>query len=123
MNIAIVDDKDILRERIADIVNGEISDSVILQYPSGESFLEDYVHQKKLQVAPFDLVTMDYSMPGGKTGVETIREMRKRGYDDRILMFSTHDLSYLKNDNYLGINKILFKDDTDGFISFLQSLK
>jgi hypothetical protein len=58
------------------------------------------------------------------TGIETIEEMRNRGYDDRILLFSTHDMKDLEKDNnYLGIDKFLSKDDIEGLVKYLGSLK
>ena len=121
-SIAIIDQKDYMRERLSGIVKKELLDPFIVQFSIGKSFLDKYDDYKNLQIAPFDLVTIGYNMDRDRGVVDTIEEMEKRGYPDKVLLLGLTDLSYLDG-RYLNIDKILFKNDVEGFENYLRSLK
>ncbi|TXG77535.1 MAG: response regulator transcription factor [Rhodocyclaceae bacterium] len=101
LSVAIVDDHQIVRAGFRDMLEDELGVELAFEAGSGEAALE-MVCSKACNV-----MLLDLSLPG-KSGVDTLREMRQRHPDVRVLVLSgfpeeRYALSMLRNgaDGYL----------------------
>lgn len=101
LSVAIVDDHQIVRAGFRDMLEDELGVELAFEAGSGEAALE-LVRSK-----PCNVMLLDLSLPG-KSGVDTLREMRQRHPDVRVLVLSgfpeeRYALSMLRNgaDGYL----------------------
>lgn len=85
LNIAICDDEEIIREQIKGLIEKQKADFYFDTYKTGEELLAAKKH--------FDVIFLDIQMDG-KNGIETARELRKRG-EDAVLIFITGIKEYV----------------------------
>ena len=81
MRIAIVDDEEIVRKRLKQILEKE--GHRVETYPSGESFLGS------LDGSPFDLVFLDVILPG-MGGMEILQAIKARTPDTEVILITGH---------------------------------
>lgn len=101
LTISIVDDHMIVRAGFRQMLADELGFDLAFEAGSGEDALE------MVKAKPCDVMLLDLSLPG-KSGVDTLREMRQRHPDVRVLVLSgfpeeRYALSMLRNgaDGYL----------------------
>ncbi len=86
LTIAIVDDHPIVIEGLQKLLTTEFKDSKILEFTSGDEFV-NYLKETKVGI---DIVLLDISMPG-KKGTELCTEIKHIEPSIRILAFSNHN--------------------------------
>lgn len=84
--ILVVDDHQLFREGLAQMINRETDLEVPFEAGDEESALQ------LLQKVKVDMVIVDISLPGGN-GIELVKEIRSRDGDMPILVLSMHDES------------------------------
>lgn len=84
INVAIVEDNDVIREGIAALINGTPDYNCVGAYSDCETFLEE-VTQKDINV-----VLMDIGL-NGMSGIEGIKLCKKKNPDINILMLSVYE--------------------------------
>ncbi|MGB0129370.1 MAG: response regulator transcription factor [Rhodocyclaceae bacterium] len=101
LTISIVDDHQIVRAGFREMLADELGVALAFEAGTGEDALEMVKGQ------PCDVMLLDLSLPG-KSGVDTLREMRQRHPEIRVLVLSgfpeeRYALSMLRNgaDGYL----------------------
>jgi two-component system, NarL family, invasion response regulator UvrY len=101
LTIAIVDDHQIVRAGFREMLSDELGVELAFEAGTGEDALE------MVKRSPCAVMLLDLSLPG-KSGVDTLREMRQRHPDIRVLVLSgfpeeRYALSMLRNgaDGYL----------------------
>jgi two-component system, NarL family, invasion response regulator UvrY len=101
LTIAIVDDHHIVRAGFREMLSDELGVELAFEAGTGEDALE------MVKGSPCAVMLLDLSLPG-KSGVDTLREMRQRHPDIRVLVLSgfpeeRYALSMLRNgaDGYL----------------------
>lgn len=101
LSISIVDDHQIVRAGFKEMLANEFGVALVFEAATGEDALE------MVKAKPCDVMLLDLSLPG-KSGVDTLREMRQRHPDVRVLVLSgfpeeRYALSMLRNgaDGYL----------------------
>lgn len=101
LTISIVDDHQIVRAGFREMLSDEMGVELAFEAGSGEAALE------MVKSRPCDVMLLDLSLPG-KSGIDTLREMRQRHPDVRVLVLSgfpeeRYALSMLRNgaDGYL----------------------
>lgn len=82
IKVLVVDDSVVVRKIVTDALNADPSLEVVGTAPNGKLAL-----MKWKQLKP-DAITMDIEMPV-MNGIEAVRELRKMGCKDPIIMFST----------------------------------
>lgn len=82
IKVLVVDDSVVVRKIVTDALNADPSLEVVGTAPNGKLAL-----MKWKQLKP-DAITMDIEMPE-MNGIEAVRELRKMGCKDPIIMFST----------------------------------
>lgn len=95
LSVAIVDDHQIVRAGFRDMLEGELGIELAFEAASGEAALE------LVRTTPCQVMLLDLSLPG-KSGVDTLREMRQRHPDVHVLVLSgfpeeRYALSMLRN--------------------------
>ena len=82
--VAIVDDKNLIRDFVTEIVETLSPKADCHPYETGDTFLEAYTTD-----GPFDAVLLDNTMPG-KCGTKVVEEMTEQGYPtDNICILSS----------------------------------
>ncbi len=101
LTISIVDDHQIVRAGFREMISDELGVELAFEAGSGEDALE------MARTRQCDVMLLDLSLPG-KSGVDTLREMRQRHPEVRVLVLSgfpeqRYALSMLRNgaDGYL----------------------
>ncbi len=101
LTISIVDDHQIVRAGFREMLSDELGVELAFEAGTGEDALE------MVKGKPCDVMLLDLSLPG-KSGVDTLREMRQRHPEIRVLVLSgfpeeRYALSMLRNgaDGYL----------------------
>jgi two-component system, NarL family, invasion response regulator UvrY len=101
LTIAIVDDHQIVRAGFREMLADELGVELAFEAGTGEDALE------MVKGTPCAVMLLDLSLPG-KSGIDTLREMRQRHPDTRVLVLSgfpeeRYALSMLRNgaDGYL----------------------
>lgn len=84
INVAIVEDNDVIREGISALINGTPNYKCIGAYPDCESFLEELM-QKDINV-----VLMDIGL-NGMSGIEGMKLSRKKKPELNILMLTVYE--------------------------------
>ena len=82
MKIAVVDDEEGNRKLMKSRMEALRPGAKIYLYINGDFFLDKYTED-----GPFGIVFMDNHMPG-KSGLEVVEEIRKRGYEGPVCMNS-----------------------------------
>ena len=82
IKVLVVDDSVVVRKIVTDALNADPNLEVVGTAPNGKLAL-----MKWKQLKP-DAITMDIEMPE-MNGIEAVRELRKMGCKDPIIMFST----------------------------------
>lgn len=83
MRVLVVDDSVVFRSQIKEALTGQSDIEVVGVAADGRIALD-----RLEQISP-DLITLDYEMPN-LNGLETIREMRRRGFKTKIILFTAH---------------------------------
>jgi DNA-binding NarL/FixJ family response regulator len=100
--IILVEDHQILREGLRQIMQGEQRFSLVEEFVDGRSFL------KRLHVLDADLVILDISLPD-MSGLEIIKRIRNRNLTTRLLVLSAHHSARFIN--------TAFHNGADGFVA------
>ena len=82
LNVLVVDDSLIIRKTLTTALE-ELGHTVVAQAKSGKEALELYAKHMP------DLVTLDITMPI-MSGIEALKEMKKRYPDVRVIMVTSH---------------------------------
>jgi DNA-binding NarL/FixJ family response regulator len=104
IQVAIVDDHQIVRTGFRELLSEDSSISIIFEAASGDEALE------KLRTTQCDVLLLDISLPG-KSGVDVLRAVRQRHPDIKVLILSgfpeeSYALAMIRN----GANGYLCKD-------------
>ena len=90
VKILIVDDHPIMRVGIAALISSSKEMECVGQAGTGEEAIQQHAALKP------DVTLMDLRLPG-ISGVETIRRIRQRAPDARIIVLTNYDLPEYKN--------------------------
>jgi two-component system nitrate/nitrite response regulator NarL len=102
--LLLVDDHPMLRRGMADLLNLESDVCVVAQAGDGQEAL-DYLRDHEV-----DLVVLDHHMPV-LTGIETLKEIKARDIDAKILLFTVSDSGDdVQEALKLGVDGYLLKD-------------
>ena len=102
--LLLVDDHPMLRRGMADLLNLESDVCVVAQAGDGQEAL-DYLQNHEV-----DLVVLDHHMPV-LTGIETLKEIKARDIDAKILLFTVSDSGDdVQEALKLGVDGYLLKD-------------
>lgn len=102
--LLLVDDHPMLRRGMADLLNLESDVCVVEQAGDGQEAL-DYLRDHEV-----DLVVLDHHMPV-LTGIETLKEIKARDIDAKILLFTVSDSGDdVQEALKLGVDGYLLKD-------------
>lgn len=102
--LLLVDDHPMLRRGMADLLNLESDVCVVAQAGDGQEAL-DYLQDHEV-----DLVVLDHHMPV-LTGIETLKEIKARDIDAKILLFTVSDSGDdVQEALKLGVDGYLLKD-------------
>lgn len=117
--VLIADDEAIIREGIKCLLDWESLGFSIV----GEASTGDQAYQEILRLSP-DVVLMDIRMPG-MLGIDVIREVRKKGFDGKIMIVSGYsDFHYAQEAIHYGVQDYLTKPiDEDELQNSLLTLK
>jgi len=104
IQVAIVDDHQIVRTGFRELLSEDSSISIGFEAANGDEALE------KLRTSPCDVLLLDISLPG-KSGVDVLRTVRQRYPDIKVLILSgfpeeSYALAMIRN----GANGYLCKD-------------
>lgn len=106
-NVYIADDHEIVAKGVAELLKKVVKDTEVYAAKNGEELI-----RKVLSKAP-SLVILDIEMPI-KDGLETLEDLRKRGYRFPILMLSMlEERAVIQRAMDLGANGYLHKDCSD----------
>lgn len=106
INIALVDDQQLVRQGIASLIALSEHIKVSWQAENGEQALEQLVKQ------PVDVLLLDIRMPK-MNGIEVVKALRAQGNNQPVLMLTTFDDSELFLQSLqAGANGFLLKDVT-----------
>ncbi|MDI6803654.1 MAG: response regulator transcription factor [Bacteroidota bacterium] len=86
IKVAIVEDDNVIRNGIEYVLNNTLGFECVGSFNSGDVAL------KKLAIDDVDVVLMDINMPG-ISGIDCVRELRKRRSDLNILMLTVYETS------------------------------
>lgn len=112
INIVIVDDHKMLRQSLKSNLDRDESINIIADYSGGDELLN------KIKSLKVDIILLDVTMPG-ISGLETIKELRNRNFDTKVIALSMHDDNYIITDMIkAGVNGYVLKD-----CSFVELLK
>ncbi len=104
--IIIADDHAVLRAGLTQIISKEADLKVVAEVQSGEELLA------KINEIEFDLIVLDIGLPG-RSGIDTIKEIRKFFPNVPILIFSGYDETrYGIRAIQAGANGYISKEDT-----------
>ena len=104
INVALVDDQDLVRQGIAGLLSLDESITISWHATNGEHALE------QLQQSQPDVLLLDIRMPK-MNGIELIKELRAQGNSLPVLMLTTFDDSELFMQSLqAGANGFLLKD-------------
>ncbi|MDP2880891.1 MAG: response regulator transcription factor [Azonexus sp.] len=81
INVAIVDDHEIVRAGLREILANELGIAIAFEAASGEEALS------RLQESPCDVLLLDLALPG-QSGVDVLRTLRQRYPDLRVLVLT-----------------------------------
>lgn len=84
INVAIIEDNNIIREGLAALINGTEGYRCVGVFPTSEKFLEQIPHVK------MDVILMDIGLPG-MNGIEAIRKARELNPDLNFLMLTIYE--------------------------------
>lgn len=84
INVAIIEDNNIIREGLAALINGTEGYKCVGVYPTSEKFLEQIPHVK------MDVILMDIGLPG-MNGIEAISKARELDPDLNFLMLTIYE--------------------------------
>lgn len=93
--IGIIDDHQIVRQGLKDLLGNLGNYKVILEYENGISFLSALPDLKKIP----DLFILDYSMPS-INGIEVLKEMSESYPEYKVLLLTQHFEEQIINDAY-----------------------
>jgi len=106
LTVGIVDDHLIVRNGIREMLAGEVGLQILFEADSGEAAL-DHVRQ-----TPCHVMLLDLSLPG-KSGIDTLRDVRQRQPDVKVLILSGFsEESYARSMLRVGADGYLCKDCT-----------
>ncbi len=94
IKICIIDDHQIVRQGLKELLHKMDNFKVIEEFDNGEDFLEAL----PLKTAP-DVYILDYSMPN-LNGLEVLLELRKKNKEYRVLMLTQHFDEYIIDSAY-----------------------
>ncbi len=86
INVAIIEDNNIIREGLAALINGTDGYKCVGVYPTSEKFLQQIPHVK------MDVILMDIGLPG-MNGIEALKRAREINPDLNILMLTVYEES------------------------------
>ena len=86
INVAIIEDNNIIREGLAALINGTEGYRCVGVYPTSEKFLEQIPHIK------MDVILMDIGLPG-MNGIEALKKARELNPDLNFLMLTIYEES------------------------------
>lgn len=102
--VMIADDHSLVREGIRQLLEFDGSIEVISEAANGEECLE-----KLAQELP-EVLLLDINMPE-KNGLEVLEEIKKRGYDVKVLILTVHnELEYLIKAVDIGVDGYILKE-------------
>jgi DNA-binding NarL/FixJ family response regulator len=84
INVAIIEDNNIIREGLAALINGTEGYKCVGVYPTSEKFLEQIPYVK------MDVILMDIGLPG-MNGIEAIKKARELNPDLNFLMLTIYE--------------------------------
>lgn len=86
INVAIIEDNNIIREGLAALINGTEGYKCVGLYPTSEKFLE------QVPTLKMDVILMDIGLPG-MNGIEAIKKAREINPDLNFLMLTVYEES------------------------------
>jgi DNA-binding NarL/FixJ family response regulator len=86
INVAIIEDNNIIREGLAALINGTEGYKCVGVYPTSEKFLQQIMSVK------MDVILMDIGLPG-MNGIEALKKAREINPDLNILMLTIYEES------------------------------
>ncbi len=86
INVAIIEDNNIIREGLAALINGTEGYKCVGVYPTSEKFLEQIKYIK------MDVILMDIGLPG-MNGIEALKKAREINPDLNFLMLTIYEES------------------------------
>lgn len=104
INLMIADDHIMIREGIKQLLEFDGDMKVILETGDGEECIE------LLEKNNPDVLLLDINMPK-KNGIEVLSEIRKNGFDLKVLMLTVHnEVEYLIKAMDIGVDGYILKD-------------
>ncbi len=104
INVMLVDDHRLIREGITQLLEFSKEFEIVCEASNGEECLS------LLEKHKVDIILLDINMPV-LNGIDTLREIRKRGYDVKVLMLTVHDeVEYLEKAIDIGLEGYILKD-------------
>lgn len=104
INVMLVDDHRLIREGITQLLEFCKEFEIVCEASNGEECLS------LLEKHKVDIILLDINMPV-LNGIDTLREIRKRGYDVKVLMLTVHDeVEYLEKAIDIGLEGYILKD-------------
>lgn len=104
IKIMLVDDHNLIREGIRQLLEFNDDMRVICESSNGQECLE------MLQNVQIDILLLDINMPG-MNGIETLAEIRRRKIPTKVLMLTVHnEVEYLVRATDIGVEGYILKD-------------
>jgi len=104
IKVMLVDDHRLIREGITQLLEFCKEFEIVCEASNGEECLS------LLEKHKVDIILLDINMPV-LNGIDTLREIRKRGYDVKVLMLTVHDeVEYLEKAIDIGLEGYILKD-------------
>ncbi len=94
INICIIDDHEIVRQGLKDLLEKLGSFKVISEYENGELFIDSLPHDTKP-----DVYILDYSMPK-MNGIEVLQTLEEKEEEYKVLLLTQHFDETIINDAY-----------------------
>ncbi len=108
VRILMVDDHSILREGLKNVLESNKNLIVVGESEDGEDAL------KEIEKTEPELILLDISMPK-KDGIETLKQIRRRGFKVKVIMLTAH-----KEDKYI---VDAYKNGCDGYVIKTESVE
>ncbi len=104
IKIMLVDDHNLIREGIRQLLEFNDDMRVICESSNGQECLE------MLQNVQIDILLLDINMPG-MNGIDTLAEIRRRKIPTKVLMLTVHnEVEYLVRATDIGVEGYILKD-------------
>lgn len=104
INVMLVDDHNLFRESLKQLIESEGDIKVICEASDGEECID------RLRTYPVDIIILDINMPQ-KNGIETMEFIKKKRIPVKVIILTTHyELDYMVHAVDLGVNGYLIKD-------------